>query len=237
LILRPEPGSLLFITQPDHALAAALLVEHFDGFVTHPRRAAILLAVREHDNGWRELDDRVVFDDENGGALGFMNVPEPVKQEVWPLGVDRLAPVSAYAAALVAEHALFVHDGHRDTPEWRGFFETLERRRASLLAASGVSREDLQRDYPFLAVADLMSLSFCHGWQESRERFGRSVRCEGNGVIVTPSIIGSERIALAIPGRRVAERRYASRAELRAALAAAPIERVTGYARGRDTAA
>ena len=38
MIIRPQQGSLLFITQPDHAAAAADLVAHFDGFADNPRR-------------------------------------------------------------------------------------------------------------------------------------------------------------------------------------------------------
>jgi hypothetical protein len=236
LILRPAPGSLVFITQPDHAILAADLVARFQGLVTHPRREAILLAVREHDNGWRELDDEIVFDDKNGRALDFINVPEPLKQGVWPRGIDRLAPASPHAAALVAEHALFVHEGNRGKPEWSAFFETVERQRASLVAQTGGSRAELADDYRFLALADLLSLSFCHGWRDARERFGHAVRCEGDDVIVSPAVIGGAPIPLDIQGRRVADRRYTSLAELRAALEAAPRERVIGHARDQDAA-
>ena len=122
MIVRPESGSLLFITQPDHAVLAADLADRFDGLDAHPRRDEIRLAVREHDNGWRELDDEIVFDAVNGRALDFITAPESLKQSVWPLGIDRLAAESAYAAALVAAHALFVYSAHRGEEDWRAFF-------------------------------------------------------------------------------------------------------------------
>ena len=234
MILRPGAGTLLFITQPDHASLAADLVEHFADFATHPRRDEVLLAVREHDRGWRELDDEIVFDDETGRPLDFMTVPERMKQDVWPIAIDHVRRTSPYAATLIAEHALFVYQANRVKPEWRTFFETLERRRTSLLDDAGISREDLARDYPFVGLADLLSLSFCNAWREARERLGHRVRCEGDEVIVSPAVMGSTPVPFAIPGRRIPDRRYASLAALRAALDAAPIERLTGRARGED---
>jgi alkanesulfonate monooxygenase SsuD/methylene tetrahydromethanopterin reductase-like flavin-dependent oxidoreductase (luciferase family) len=239
VILRPDHGSIVFITQPDHAILAADLVVRFEGLSAHPRRDAILLAVREHDNGWRELDDDLVFDEESGGPLDFMNVPEPVKQRVWPRGIDRLASDSPYAAALVAEHALFVYTGNRGKPEWREFFRTLERRRAELLAKTSVPREDLAADYRFLALSDLVSLSFCNSWPDVRERFGHKIHCEGDAVIVSPAIMigsGDTPFPLRVRARRVADRRYASVRDLRAALDTAPVEWLTGEARGRTAA-
>ena len=234
MILRPDAGTLFFITQPDHASLAADLVEHFADFAAHPRRAGIRLAVREHDSGWRDLDDELVFDDETGRPLDFMTVPERMKQEVWPIAIDRVRPTSPYAAALIAEHALFVYQANRVKAEWRPFFESLERQRTSLLADARISREDLTGDYFFVGLADLVSLSFCNHWREPRERLGHRVRCEKDEVIVSPAIISGTQVSIGIPGRRIADRQYASRGELRAAVEAAPVERLTGRARGED---
>jgi hypothetical protein len=235
LILRPGAGTLFLITQPDHAGLAADLVEHFQGFAARPRRDAIHLAVREHDSGWRDLDEAIAFDDATGRPLDFMTVAETVKQEVWAKAIDAVRQTSPYAAALIAEHALFVYQANRVKPAWRGFFETLERRRTLLLADAGVSREDLTDDYRFVGLADLLSLAFCNAWDEPRERLGHTVRCAGDEVIVHPPLIGPTPVPFAVSGRRVGDKRYASLGELRAALKATPIERLTGHARSEDT--
>jgi hypothetical protein len=231
VIIRRQAESLLFITQPDHAAAAADLVAHFDGFAANPRRQDIHLAVLEHDAGWHGLDDEIVFDAQAGRALDFMGAPEPVKQSVWPIAVDRLADRAPYAAALIAEHAVFVYSANRDKPEWQPFFAPLEDRRNQLLARAGVPLETLKADYPFLGVADLVSLSFCNGWTEPRERFGRSVRCEGAAVQMTPSLLPAAPVPVRVRARRVPDRRYASADELRAVLAAASPEFLAGVAR------
>ena len=97
-------------TQPNHARLAANMLAHWnaDDFAAHPRRDALLLAAREPDNGWREVDQAPLFSGANGQALDFISVGDGIKQSVWPRALDRLAPMSAYTAALVAHHAISV---------------------------------------------------------------------------------------------------------------------------------
>src|SRR5436190_5906959 len=147
MIIRRDGTSLVFVTQPDHARLAADLLNHWNGFADHPRRAALLLAAREHDNGWRELDEELVFDSPEGRAFDFITAPDRIKHAVWPRGVDRLAEASPYAAALVAQHAVFVYDSHRDDPAWEGFFTAMRTRRDDLRARAGHSPEELEADY------------------------------------------------------------------------------------------
>ena len=236
VIIRPQQGSLLFITQPDHAAAAADLVQHFEAFATNPRRIEIHLAVREHDSGWHELDRDLVFDSTRGKAHDFMTVPEPLKQCVWPKAVEHVAPRSPYAAALIAEHALFVYSGNRGKPEWDTFFSTMEARRTALLARAGVPLDTLLADYPFLGIADLLSLSFCHCWETARERFGRSVVCEGAAVTMTPSLLPVTPVPVRVRMRRIPDVSFASHEALREALDRAPAEFLTGVARAGSAA-
>jgi len=236
VIIRPQHGALLFMTQPDHAAAAADLVQHFDGFSTNPRRVEIHLAVREHDSGWHELDRDLVFDAASGRAHDFMTVPEPLKQSVWATAIDGVAPKSPYAAALIAEHASFVYSANRGKPEWDTFFSAMESRRTDLLARSGVPLETLLADYPFLGIADLLSLSFCHCWETPKERFGRSVSCEGAAVTMTPSLLSATPIPVRVRTRRMPDMRFDSHEALREALERAPAEFLTGIARAGSAA-
>jgi hypothetical protein len=236
VIIRPHHGSLLFITQPDHAAAAADLVQHFEGFATNPRRVEIHLAVREHDSGWHDLDRDLVFDDSRGKAHDFITVPEPLKQYVWPNAIDQVLPRSPYAAALIAEHALFVYSGNRGKPEWDTFFNAMEARRTDLLARAGIPLETLLADYPLLGIADLLSLSFCHCWETPRERFGRSVVCEGAAVTMTPWRLPAASVPVRVRMRRLPDTSFASREALREALERAPAEFLTGVARAGSAA-
>jgi hypothetical protein len=232
VIIRPQQESLLFITQPDHAAAAADLVAHFDGFSANPRKTDIHLAVRDHDCGWQELDDDVVFDEASGRALDFVGVPEPFKRSVWPPAIERLSVRAPYAAALIAEHAIFVYSANLGKSDWQPFFTDLEGRRLALLSTCGVSLDTLKQDYRFLAIADLLSLSFCNAWTQPKERFGHSVRCDGPAVTITPSLLPAAPLPVRVRARVLPDQPFASREALRDALANAPVEFLTGVARG-----
>src|SRR4051794_26064601 len=153
------------MTQHDHARLAADLLDHWtaDGFASHPRRPDVLLSAREHDSGWREIDDEApAFDTARGAALDFIAAPDVVKQSVWPRAVERVAAASPYAAALIAQHAIAVYQPH--APQWQPFFDEMAARRDEQLARTGQSAGDLAGDYRYLSVVDLLSLAFCNGW-------------------------------------------------------------------------
>ena len=229
MIIRPDGNALLFITQPDHARLAADLLDHWPEVAGHPRREAIALAVREHDNGWRELDTEMVFDTAAGRALDFIDAPEGVKQSVWPRGVDRLAEASPYAAALVARHAIFVYDSHRDTSAWAGFFDRMRARQDALVQRASVSLDALEADYRFLCVADLLSLTFCNGWPDDHERLGVHARSVDGVLTIAPPILGTAPLPVRVRARRLDKRPYASAADLRAAFEEAPLEFLEGH--------
>ena len=234
MIIRPDGDTLLFVTQPDHARLAAELLARWeaDGFPAHPRREMILLAAREHDNGWRELDDEIVFDSVAGKPLDFVDTPLDPKQAVWPRAVDRLAEISTYAAALVARHALFIYEAHRGTPEWAEFFRRMAARLEVLRERAAIDAADLESDYRFLCVADLLSLSFCSDWSSPHTRGGVSVTTRAGAMTIAPPVLGNARLPVRVRARRIPARAYASASEVRAALEDAALVLVTGEVRG-----
>jgi Protein of unknown function (DUF3891) len=233
MIIRCDEVSLLFMTQPDHARLSAELLARWtaDGFPAHPRRAALLLAAREHDNGWREVDESPAFDAATGTALDFVSVPDEIKYSIWPRGLERIAEGSAYAAALVAQHAMSIYESHREKTAWAAFFDEMTARRDRELARAEQSPEELENDYRFLSIVDLLSLVFCNAWPDEHERFGCRVRYASAGIDISPALF-PEAVPIRIRARRLPNRRYASAADLRAAFEDAPPEFIEGQARG-----
>ena len=233
MIIRPDHDSVLFITQPDHARLATDLIAGWqdDGFPAHPRRDAILRAAAEHDNGWIEEDGTTIVD-ASGEPLDFIAAPVTVKQRIWPRAAARLE-AEPYVAALVAHHALTVNTQPRTDPLWRGFFERMTAIEAALLARAGDLAPHLDADYRFVAIADQLSLVFCNGWTAPFPLGGgRRTILNGTTLEVSPDPFGDRRLPLGIAARRLPARRYESAADLRAALARAPIEWIEGAARG-----
>ena len=237
MIVVPEGSALRCITQPDHAHFAGELLSLWrtGGLPAHPRRDDLIFAAREHDNGWREIDEGPAFDSASGVPLDFITVADGVKQSVWPRAIDRVAQLSPYAAALIAQHAIAVYQSHANKPLWTAFFDAMAARRDALLTGTEHSTADLEGDYRFLSVVDLLSLSFCNAWPDERERYGCRVRYAGEGIDVNPALFTGD-VPIRIRGRRLPNRRYASTADLRAAFDQAPPETLQGLARrGSDS--
>ena len=115
MIVRPDGDDLLLVTQPEHAKrspGASWRPGAGTAFPASPTRETVLLATREHDNGWIEVDEHPDLDAGSGRPQHFMTAPDATKQGIWPRGVRRLEPVDPAAAALVAQHALALLELH-----------------------------------------------------------------------------------------------------------------------------
>jgi hypothetical protein len=235
MIIQRTATSQLLFTQPDHAALAGQVMRPWrdHGLQESPRRASILLAVDEHDNGWKEVDVAPLIDPTTGGVLDFIHAPEDVRRGIWPRGIERLA-ATPYAAALVAQHALHVYRRWRGDAGWAPFFDRIERERDYHLQLSAQGTlEDLLDDYLFVRIGDLASLTFCNGWTDVQtDDSGHTVRLDGTHVIVTPDPYAGARVPLSIIARELPDRPFASEDEAYAAFAAAPVIRITGVASG-----
>ncbi len=235
MIVRPNGLSLLLITQPDHAALAARIMRAWkaDGLPASGRRADILVAVEEHDNGWREPDAAPIVQD--GKLRDFVSVPDEVRRAVWPRGVSRLAG-TPYAAALVAQHALHIHRRYRGDADWAAFFTEMEAAREQHLGAAGLrSHDELRRDYLFVRLGDLASLTFCNGWRERQSDdsgSGYAVHLEEDRLLVTPDPFEGRDVPFAVPARELPAEATGSADEARRAFAAAVPRMLTGLARG-----
>jgi hypothetical protein len=231
LIVRPAGSTLYLITQPDHAALARRVMERWAPLRDAARRVSILHAIEQHDNGWRETDDAPIVDSTTAHVFDFITVPACVRQGVWPRGVARLGS-DPWAAALVAQHALTVYDRYRSDPEWEVFFPQLEAIRDTHVRATALTFEDLTRDYGYVRLGDLISLTFCAGWDDAQTFDGWTVRRDGDRVHVTPDGFDGETVGMTVPARAIPNVPYASDAALRHALRASPQTSLQGVVSG-----
>jgi hypothetical protein len=217
MIVRRLHDRLHLITQPDHAYLAGTIMEQCVLLRSRPRRAAILRAIYEHDNGWREEDDAPGIDPDTGEILDFVNAPLRVRHAVWPRAVARLGD-DRWTAALIAQHAITVYDRFRADAAWTSFFTAMEQARDSRVPPSGLSHDDLLEDYQFVRLADLISLTFCTGWT-GEQRFAEwRIRPAGARVTVIPDPFAGREVPFRIAARQIPSRRFQSDEDLRQAL-------------------
>lgn len=232
MIVRPVARALYLITQPDHAALARRVMEQWTPLLDEPRRASILLAIGEHDNGWQEPDQAPLIDPDSGRISDFVRLPAPLRQAVWPRGVERLRSRDRWAAALVAEHAITVYARYRSEAAWTDFFRDMERRRTDLLAATGRQASELLNDYRYVRIGDLISLLFCTANAEFDGFDGWSFRLHGDRVATTPDPFAGIDVPLSVPVVAVPNRQFDDTDDLRRAIAAGERLTLTGIARG-----
>jgi hypothetical protein len=227
VIVRTVDDGLELITQPDHAHLAHAIMKRCVSLANRPRRNAILLAIREHDNGWTEEDAAPAVNPDTGAIFDFVTAPLSVRHSVWPRGIKRLA-ATPWAAALVAQHAITVYDRFRSDDAWTPFFDEMMAMRDTILREMAGSLDDLVPDYAFVRLADLISLTFCTGWTDAQRFAEWTVRRSGERIVVTPDAFGGVTVPFTIEARRLSKRVFQSDANLRDALASAPITTLRG---------
>jgi hypothetical protein len=222
MIVTSEGPTLLFITQPGHAWFSGEILSLWrtHGLPDNPRRAEILFAAREHDNGWREADSAPRCDRESGRPLDFLSMPREERIAIWERGTARFAGEHPYATLLITRHALALHADRRGQDDWDGFLEHLDELEQGLLEELGIAEETVADDYRLLDMADLTSLVVCNRWRQPFVRHGLQGELRDGTLHLDPFPLAGA-TTFRIPCRRIPGRRFAGDADLGAELAAA----------------
>lgn len=224
MIVYDESTALLVVTQTDHARFAGELLSLWrtDDLPDHPRRAELLFAAREHDNGWREADAAPTLDPERGRPYDFLSLPDAERAEIWERGTARFAERRPYAALLITLHALNVLGGMGGDKRWKSLLARLADRRDALVEDAGTPLAEGEADYRFLDLADVLSLTACSRWNDPFERAGVRGRYdkEIHTLYIHPFPLAGA-TTFQLPARRIPKRRYEGDADLGGALAAA----------------
>jgi uncharacterized protein DUF3891 len=237
VIIRRTASTLQLITQPAHAALSARIMREWGSahFPETQRKASILNAVEQHDCGWAEFDEALVLDTATGRLLDFLEVSDAAKRDTSSRGIPPLAS-DPYAAALAAQHRLHVYRRYAENPEWAEFFAGMTATRDSCLRAARVeSLDELLRDYRFVRAGDLASLAFCNEWANTEEDgCGYSMQWDGETLTINPDPLDGRTIDIDITARVIDHARFATLADARRAVAAAPAITLTGKVRGAE---
>jgi hypothetical protein len=225
MIVRCENREIALVTQPDHAHFAAEVLRLFrvPELADHPRRQAVLRAVRLHDNGWRETDAAPRIDPASSLPLAFTEIDLSLRVEIWRRGILRYRHEDPYVALLVLRHGRALH------PEPSGpladLFDELEEVSEEWQEDAAVTADEVDADYPWLALGDLLSLAAAHHWTALRSAHGRTVAWRDERLHIDPfPLAGVTRFHLA--ARTVPRRRYDSDRDFAVTLAMAPWQRL-----------
>ena len=177
MIVDAREDRFQLVTQPEHAHLAARILQLFRHPSVRDRKnyEELLFAVREHDNGWQELDSAPRWDPERSRPFDFLTMPAGERQELWRRGSNRHLADHPYASALIMHHAWHLHtkvplpetttsSGSSANPI-SNLAGELAQLRDETLEQEGLDLDELLEDYDFLELVDLISLVACSEWQ------------------------------------------------------------------------
>ena len=159
MIVRERPDAFLLFGQHEHALIAG---EFALRWRERPDPLeSTLYAIINHDLGWRELDQDVLWNEEKDRPFSFVDFPLDLKLPAQRRGIDAVEEYDPYAGCLCSMHyARFLLDSER--PEEVQFREAEMVRQNSLeQRMSANERENLERNFRFLRLCDGLSLFLC----------------------------------------------------------------------------
>ena len=176
MIVRREPdGSLILITQNDHAKLSGLFAAHWGNAVfARPQPwESVVRAAAYHDWGWSRYETEPLYDEARGTAPTFQEVPNSGHQlAAYQDAIDRLWEIDPYAGLLVSRHrtglwrqrygAVEVAPTQRNLgPEVDAMTSREEARQE--LALHSLDRKIFAINYQLLQIYDLLSLYLCTG--------------------------------------------------------------------------
>lgn len=236
MVLRRDGEGAIAIGQPSHAWLSGQLAR---AWADPPEPVeAVWLAAEQHDIGMAEWDLAPTLNTETGLPHSFMEMPLDVHLALWSAAASKLVAQSANAALLVSMHGTALYEMRdldrmepADADKVRRFFAERRAEQDGLLRMLGRSREEVRPGQRLVWALDYLSLALCLDWAPTVVRGAplaggeRDLRIEPAGerrVTVDPWPFAADSVVVRCEGRRLAGG-YSDEAEMRAALAAAPV--------------
>jgi hypothetical protein len=257
MIRRDDHGDWLIIAQIEHARLAGELARVWgnDRVASLTATPALLRGVEHHDDGWQEWDDAPRLNPATGCPRSFMEMRMRDSTAIWTRSIV-LCAADPLAGIAVSRHFCHLADqvqnsGRADADDRESIDRFLREQstvQTNLAAAAHSSKSaagtngeiENSFDLGFRTVRffDLVSLWLCCAERHQPEQLiaplGETVQLVPKNpvqIVIEPYPLCVDSLRLETPARRLAGRRYASDAELQAALRAAPIE-VLGWTIG-----
>ncbi|WHY01583.1 DUF3891 family protein [Neobacillus sp. DY30] len=164
MIVLEREQSYLMVTQNDHAKIAGVIARNCkeDYFFDDLRTQEVLLAIKEHDRGWIEMDSSPVWNDQTEKPYSFIDYPLSLKITFYKKGLDEVEKMSKYAGLLCSLHyASFIQDSSE--PAVREFWKEEKQRQEHLLkelqlTGNETKQETLMYHLDLLKLCDYLSL-------------------------------------------------------------------------------
>jgi hypothetical protein len=162
MIILEQEQSYFMVTQNDHAHIAGTIARTCkpDYFYDDKRTEEVLLAIREHDRGWIDLDSSPVWNDKTEKPYSFIDYPLALKISFYKKGLDEVEKMSKYAGLLCSLHySSFIQDPSE--PAVREFWLEEKQRQNRLYHELKDQKQIIMYHLDLLKFCDYLSLYIC----------------------------------------------------------------------------
>jgi hypothetical protein len=252
MIVRREPdGSLILITQNDHAKLSGVFAAHWGNseFAALEPYESMVRAAACHDAGWSRYETEPLYDLVRKQPPTFFEVPNsPEQVAAFQAAIDWLRAIDSYAGLMISRHrtglwrqrygSVSVSSARpaRDLgPPVEDMIRREEARQQEALARLDRRRFDV--NYQLLQIFDLLSLYLCTAKPQQRQldHAPRDYNGDGQGgvslcltprddnvIVVAPYPFDARPLEVSVVYRRLSTSDYPSVAAFRAAYFGAP---------------
>lgn len=186
IVRNQSDGTVVMITQNDHAKLAGLFAAHWgNAQFDRPRpHVSMMRAAQYHDGGWLRYETNPYLDVATGISPSYQQIPNDAPQlAAYQWAIDMLTETDRYSGLMVSRHRTGLWQsryGAIDQPPARpprtlsadikDFIVRNEARQESL--AAGFDRSEIVFNYRLLQVWDLLSLYICSNERLSEHAIG-----------------------------------------------------------------
>ncbi len=240
MIRRDEKDGWILISQHDHAELSGDIMKYWGNKEFARLDSEVLFAIGEHDNGWKEWDSSPKVNSVSGYPMNFLEMSSSDQSEIWRRCFRRYEADHPYASALIALHFGKLNEKSLNKNSNNGTARALQNEIADFV--SGMLKinipdldlnslpKDVQANLRLVQVADIISLTLCHGWlsigiDDVPIGYNGSTTAlnlksnDGGHYIITPYPFSQPLINLQVEGRRLGRKKFSGDAELREMLA------------------
>jgi hypothetical protein len=195
IVRNQSDGSVVMITQNDHAKLAGLFAAHWGNRTFERPRpyASMMRAAQYHDGGWLRYETNPYLDPATGKSPSYQQIPNDAPQlAAYQWAIDMLTDVDSYTGLMVSKHRTGLwqqrygaitqpppRPPRKLTSEVEDFITRNEARQHVITA--GLDRHEVAVNYNLLQVWDLLSLYVCSHDQHKEHVIGPTPTAYASG--------------------------------------------------------
>lgn len=163
MIVQAIQDRFIMIAQHDHAAISGTAANMWDNalFQGHDRRSSVEYAIRNHDIGWKLMDEAPFWNDQTDAPYTFTDYPTAPKTVLYRYGIEEVARKDRYAALLCNRHyTRFLHKNTSGAAQ-KFIREQNAWRENVMKSINNFNQDDYDFHYGILQILDDISLFVC----------------------------------------------------------------------------